>query len=158
MSKRTLHTYLLLHQIEMMHINPWFWRFSLFFLWIGSEYLFFAELLYSIVYSARWVSMGLNLWSTYFGFNQYPSLHSVQVSTHLHWELIRYFTCSVDSIIFMFLCIYTIYSICNIFYTGMLSSEFKSKLISWSSATAVFILNDTMEFFYSVLITLYAVT
>ena len=26
----------------------------------GSAYLFFAELLYSIVYSARWVSMGLN--------------------------------------------------------------------------------------------------
>ena len=26
---------------------------------------FFAELLYSIVYSARWVSMGLNLWRIY---------------------------------------------------------------------------------------------
>ena len=28
----------------------------------GSAYLFFAELLYSIVYSARWVYMGLNKW------------------------------------------------------------------------------------------------
>ena len=31
-------------------------------LWTSSAYLFFAELLYSIVYSARWVSIGLNLW------------------------------------------------------------------------------------------------
>ena len=29
MSKRTLHT-LLLHQIKIMQINPWFWRFLLF--------------------------------------------------------------------------------------------------------------------------------
>ena len=31
-------------------------------LWTGSAYIFFAELLYSIVYSARLVSMGLNQW------------------------------------------------------------------------------------------------
>ena len=49
-SKMTLHTFELLHQIKIMHINPWFWRFSLF----CSEpvnHLYFLLLLYSIVYS-----------------------------------------------------------------------------------------------------------
>ena len=50
----------LLHQIKIMHINPWFWRFSLFCYEPVQHIYFFAELLYSIVYSARWVSIGLN--------------------------------------------------------------------------------------------------
>ena len=55
----------LLHQIKITHINPWFWRFSL-FCYKPVQPIFFAELLYSIVYSARWVSMGLNLWAILF--------------------------------------------------------------------------------------------
>ena len=43
------------------HINPWFSKFALFCHELV-QHIYFAELLYSIVYSERWVSMGLNLW------------------------------------------------------------------------------------------------
>ena len=74
----------LLHQIKIMHINPWFWRFSLFCYEPVQHIYFFAELLYSIVYGARWVSIGLNLCAgCKFGDQLYPLQSREWSSIHL---------------------------------------------------------------------------
>jgi len=54
-----------LHQIKIMYI-PDFEDFHYFFMNRFSITIFFAVLLYSIVYSVRWISICLNLWKAPF--------------------------------------------------------------------------------------------
>ena len=89
-----------LHQIKIRYINPWFWRCSLFCYEPVQHNYFFAVLLYSIVYSARWVSIYLNLWGipNYFfriegGTDGYASIPYyfayISAEFNLHTHLLR---------------------------------------------------------------------
>ena len=83
----------LLHQIKIMHIKSMILKIFIVLWWTGSAYLFFAELLYSIVYSARWVSMGVNIWVLLIElFRQYRGpWDSLPARGHFFWLQVKPF-------------------------------------------------------------------